>query len=60
MLFHLMKMRVDRVAQLTRIHILKEVFYLLRLKASTYKQIGIKLTSLVFGWEDEVRDKIVE
>jgi hypothetical protein len=60
MLFHLTKMAVDRVAQQTRIHILKAVFYLLRLKVSTYKQIGIKLASLVFGWEDDLRDKIVE
>jgi hypothetical protein len=33
---------------------------LVRLKVSTYKQIGIKLASIVLGWEGQLRDKVEE
>ena len=34
------------------------IFHLVRQKVSTYRQIGIKLASLILNWEDDVRDKI--
>lgn len=49
MLFHLLKGH-GRVGEKAQEKILKAVFYLVRLKVSTYKQIGIKLASIVLGW----------
>jgi hypothetical protein len=34
------------------------VFYLVRLKVSTYKQIGIKLASIALGWESPLTRKL--
>jgi hypothetical protein len=50
MLFHLIKQGVDQTFPETKSNILKSIFYLIRLKVSTYKQVGIKLASLIFGW----------
>jgi len=36
------------------------VFYLVRLKVSTYKQIGIKLASIVLGWNSLIQKKVEE
>jgi hypothetical protein len=58
MMFHLVKQGLQAVSGETRGSVLKSVFFLLRLKVSTYKQVGIKLASLVFGWQHELRDKI--
>jgi len=58
MLFVHLKMDVNRVNQKVRENILGAIFYLLRLKVSTYKQMGIKLASLVLKWTDSLRDKV--
>lgn len=58
MMFHLVKPALQLVSPDTRSSVLKSVFFLLRLKVSTYKQVGIKLASLVLGWQHEIRDKI--
>jgi hypothetical protein len=58
MLFHLLKQGASSVDQSARVSVLRAVYYLLRLKVSTYKQIGIKLASLVLGWEHELKAKI--
>jgi len=50
MLFHLIKVNSDHVSLPTRKLVLKSIYHLIRLKVSTYKQIGIKLASLVLGW----------
>jgi hypothetical protein len=60
MLFHLIKLGGDVVAPSTRKEVLKAIYYLIRLKVSTYKQVGIKLASLVLGWPEELRGKIEE
>lgn len=36
------------------------MFYLVRLKVSTYKQIGIKLASIVLGWNSLIQKKVEE
>ena len=52
MLFHLIKQAAEDINAETRAAILKAIFYLLRLKVSTYKQLGIKLAALAMGWEN--------
>ena len=57
MLFHLLKNH-SNVGESAQRDVLKSVFYLVRLKVSTYKQVGIKLASIILGWEGVIRDKI--
>jgi len=57
MLFHLLKNHA-KVGSQTEEKVLKGVYFLIRLKISTYKQIGIKLASIILGWEGEIRNKI--
>jgi hypothetical protein len=59
MLFHLLKSH-EKVGSQTEERVLKAVYFLIRLKVSTYKQIGIKLASIVLGWKGPVRDKVEE
>lgn len=58
MLFHLLKSSVNCVGQKAKEKILKSVFYLVRLKVSTYKQIGIKLASIVLNWKGILQKKV--
>ena len=50
----------SKVPEKTEEKVLRAVFYLVRLKVSTYKQIGIKLASIILAWEGPLRDKIEE
>lgn len=58
MMFHLVKLSHHVLTQATRGNVLRAVYFLLRLKVSTYKQVGIKLAAQVFSWQHEIRDKI--
>jgi hypothetical protein len=58
MMFHLVKLSLPVLTQTTRGNVLRAVYFLLRLKVSTYKQVGIKLAAQVFSWQHEIRDKI--
>lgn len=58
MMFHLVKLSLPVLTQATRGNVLRAVYFLLRLKVSTYKQVGIKLAAQVFSWQHELRDKI--
>lgn len=50
MMFQLAKQGTAIITSETRGKVLQTVFFLVRLKVSTYKQLGIKLASLVLGW----------
>lgn len=58
MLFQHLQLDSNRASPKVRSDILKSIFYLLRLKVSTYKQMGIKLASQVLQWQDPIRDKV--
>ena len=57
MLFHLLKGH-SKVGVKAQEKVLRAVFYLVRLKVSTYKQIGIKLASIILGWDGGLRGKV--
>ena len=58
MLFHLVKLGADHVDREQRKEVLRAVFQLLRQKVTTYRQVGIKLASLVLKWKHDLRNKI--
>jgi hypothetical protein len=60
MLFHLLKLGNQFILEVARNSVLRGIYYLVRLKVSTYKQVGIKLASLALHWGGEEAKKIEE